>query len=286
MGNSLREVKMRMVATKKTSQITKAMNMVSAAKLKHAEKKYYAYQGFMKQIEDVVRNIVSSSDIVHPMLIKREIKKTAFIVITSDRGLAGPYNSQVLKKLTEIINERNLDNDAFQVTVIGTRGYGYCKKKGYPLVNKEPVFVRDDVQFIDIVSSAQGLIKEYENGDIDELVVIYNHYVNSITQTVTKKTILPIEAKFHGKPQIDYEYDQGKEKSLDLILPMYVENVLYGLILDAKTSEHSARMTAMKNATDNASDVIDALQVVYNRTRQAAITKELTDIIGGANAVE
>lgn len=287
MGNSLREVKMRMVATKKTSQITKAMNMVSAAKLRHAEKTYTDYQGFMNQIVAVVKNIVGSSDgLMHPMLVKRTVKKTGFIVITSDRGLAGPYNSAVLKKLSEEITNRNLAKENFEITVIGTRGYGYCKKKGYNLTNDEPMFVRDDVQFIDIVEKVKALIEKYQNGYIDELIVCYNHYVNTITQEAKFIKILPIETDLNTNLVTEYEYDQGKEKTLDLILPMYVENMLYGLILDAKTSEHAARMTAMKSATDNACDVIDALQLVYNRTRQAAITNELTDIIGGANAVE
>ena len=287
MSNSLREVKLRMTSTQKTAQITKAMNMVSASKLRRAEKTYSDYKAFMKQLDDVLSNIVSSGEkFEHPMLKKREIKKVGYIIITSDRGLAGPYNSNVLKALTQEITEKNYSTDDYVVGVIGTQGYAYCKKKGYNLLNSEPTFVRDDVAFIDIAEFGKSLISLYESGEIDSLVVIYNHYVNTLTQNVTLKQILPISG-VEGKKEIvtEYEFDQGIEKSLNMILPMYVENMLYGLILDAKASEHSARMTAMKNATDNAETFIETLRLVYNRSRQAAITKELIDIVGGAKAV-
>ena len=287
MSNSLREVKLRMTSTQKTAQITKAMNMVSASKLRRAEKTYSDYKAFMKQLDDVLTNIVSSGEkFEHSMLKEREIKKVGYIIITSDRGLAGPYNSNVLKALTQEIKEKNYSTDDYVVGVIGTQGYAYCKKKGYNLLNSEPTFVRDDVAFIDIAEFGKSLISLYESGEIDSLVVIYNHYVNTLTQNVTLKQILPISG-VEGKKEIvtEYEFDQGIEKSLNMILPMYVENMLYGLILDAKASEHSARMTAMKNATDNAETFIETLRLVYNRSRQAAITKELIDIVGGAKAV-
>lgn len=288
MSNSLREVKIRMVATQKTAQITKAMNMVSASKLRRAEKTYNDYKLYMAQLEDVLSNITSSGErFSHPMLIKRPIKRVGYIVITSDRGLAGPYNSNVLKALSHEIENNKSSNEEFVVGVIGTQGYSYCKKKGYPMLNDEPTFVRDDVAFIDVANFSKEFIKLYENGEIDSLVVIFNHYINTITQEVKCKTLLPISDLNLEKRKIniEYEFDQGVEKSLNLILPMYVDNMIYGLILDAKTSEHSARMTAMKNATDNASSVIETLRLEYNRSRQAAITKELTDIVGGANAV-
>ena len=287
MSNSLREVKLRMTSTQKTAQITKAMNMVSASKLRRAEKTYSDYKAFMKQLNDVLSNIVSSGEkFEHSMLKEREIKKVGYIIITSDRGLAGPYNSNVLKALTQEIKEKNYSTDDYVVGVIGTQGYAYCKKKGYNLLNSEPTFVRDDVAFIDIAEFGKSLISLYESGEIDSLVVIYNHYVNTLTQNVALKQILPISG-VEGKKEIvtEYEFDQGIEKSLNMILPMYVENMLYGLILDAKASEHSARMTAMKNATDNAETFIETLRLVYNRSRQAAITKELIDIVGGAKAV-
>lgn len=288
MSNSLRDVKMRMVATQKTAQITKAMNMVSASKLRRAEKNYSDYKAFMQQLDNVVTNIVSSGEkFTHPMLNDRPIKKTGYIVITSDRGLAGPYNSNVLKNLTKEIEEKKLTPDDYVIGVIGSQGYSYCKKKGYNLLNDSAELIRDDVAFIDVVEFAKKLINMYEKEEIDSLVVCYNHYINTITQEVQTKQILPIKEISTEEKKIvtEYEFDQGMEKSLDMILPMYVENMIYGLILDAKTSEHSARMTAMKNATDNADSVIETLRLIYNRSRQSAITKELIDIVGGAQAV-
>ncbi len=284
MSNSLRDVKMRMVATQKTAQITKAMNMVSASKLRRSQEKYLQYKAYMTQLDDVLSNIVSSGErFSHPMLQERPINKTGYIIITSDRGLAGPYNSSVLKKLSSEIDE--LEGEHI-VGVIGAQGLNYCKKKAYNLVNNEPTLIRDDVSFIDMVEFSKSFIDSYKNGEIDRLVVCYSHFVNTVTQEVVTKQILPIQRDEKETELVcEYEFDQGMENSLNLILPMYVENMLYGLILDAKTSEHASRMTAMKSATDNANSVIDVLRLSYNRSRQAAITKELTDIVGGASAV-
>lgn len=287
MGNSLRDVKNRMIATQKTSQITKAMNMVSASKLRRAEKKYVEYQSYMKQLDDILVNIVSSGEkFEHPMLNNREVKKVGYLVITSDRGLAGPYNSSVLKALSNDILTRNLKESDFVVGAIGSKGYAYCKKKGYNMLNTNPMFVRDDISFLDCSEFVRQFIKMYEEKEIDSLIVCFNHHINTLSQEVTLKQILPIqEVSKDTEIKCDYEFDQGVEKSLDMILPMYVENILYGLILDAKTSEHASRMTAMKSATDNADKVIETLRLQYNRSRQSAITNEIIDIVGGAQAV-
>lgn len=285
MSNSLREVKMRMNATEKTAQITKAMNMVSASKLRRSQDKYLQYKDYMNGLDNVLTNIVSSGESFnHPMLIARPIKKTGYILITSDRGLAGPNNSNVLKRFLNEI--KGMPQEQYVCGVIGNQGFNYCKHRGINLFKDESTYVRDDVSFIDIADFAKELIDMYQVGKIDRLVVVYNHFINTISQEVTVKQLLPIE-KVERKDNlvINYEFDQGKEKSLDLILPMYVENMLYGFLLDAKTSEHASRMTAMKSATDNALGVIDTLKLAYNRSRQAAITRELIDIVGGANAV-
>ena len=153
------------------------------------------------------------------------------------------------------------------------------------MINDDPTFIRDDVLFVDIAPLSKALIDLYLNKEIDKLVIVYNHYVNSLTQEIRFEELLPIK-KIEGKKiNIDYTYETGIEKTLNLILPMYIQDIIYGIILDSKTAEHSARMNSMKNATDNADEVIEKLQLLYNRARQNVVTNELIDIIGGANAI-
>ena len=287
MANSLRAVQSRINSTKSTEQITKAMYMVSQAKVKKAEKNYKLYKDFMKRIENMTSEIVEKAgdDFQHVLLKPREVKKTAYFIITSDRGLAGGYNSQLFKALEERLKENHKSNSEFITGAVGKIGYSYLKKKGYELLNDKATYVRDDVLFVDIEPLAKAFIDLYLNEEIDKLVICYNHFINSLTCEVTLEELLPIKNINKKTSSIDYIYETGIEKTLDIILPMYVKDIIYGIILDAKTSEHSSRMNAMKNATDNADEVIAKLELLYNRARQAVVTNELIDIIGGANAI-
>lgn len=289
MANSLREVKGRINSTKSTAQITKAMYMVSQSKVKIAERTFKSYQEFMSNVSTMVKRIIGSNetDARNPLLKPREIKKTAYFIITSDRGLAGAYNSSVEKELERLVKECNGECIC---GAIGRQGYNFIKRKGYKTINDDIVYSRDDVMFVDIAPLARKFINLYLNGEIDKLVVIYNHYVNTLTQEVTLQQVLPIEENsIKTDTDIDnsvvYTYESGVTRTMDLILPMYVEDLIYSQILDAKTSEHASRMNSMRNATDNADEVIGKLQLLYNRARQSVVTTELIDIIGGANAI-
>ena len=286
MANSLRAVQSRINSTKSTAQITKAMYMVSQSKVKKAEKTYKSYMDFMQRIASMVSELLDNEvDEVHPLLKPREVNKTAYFIITSDRGLAGSYNSSLFKALDERIKESHKDNNEFITAAIGKQGFAYLKRNNYPLIQDSATYVRDDVMFIDIVPLAKKFVDLYLAGEIDKLVIVYNHYINSLTQEVRFEELLPIKKVDAKKSNIDYVYETGIEKTLNIILPMYVQDIIYGIILDAKTAEHSARMNSMKNATDNAEEVIDKLELLYNRARQAVVTNELIDIIGGANAI-
>lgn len=280
MAGDAKLIKNKIQATQNTAQITKAMNMVSASKLKQAELAIRHYYGFLEKIESIVRNLVSSGDVEHPLFIPRNGSRTCYIIITSERGLAGPFNNNIYKLLDSLYK----DGDC--VLPMGIRGYNYTKKK-YKLLSDEVVILRDDVRFENIIDSLLLIINHYLNNDFDKVEIIYNHYVNTLTQTPMTRTLLPI--KLEEKEGIDltshhYDFDGGIDNILDKVLPIYIENIVYGLILDSKASEHASRMTAMKSATDNATEIIEALQLMFNRARQQAITLELTDIIGGANA--
>jgi len=289
---SMREIKSRITATKKTSQITKAMHMVSASKLKKAERAIKGFRPLMAQLRTMIDNILETDDLSHPMLEAREIRQTVFILVSSDRGLAGPYNSSVFRAFNAYIQEHHPEGD-FVVAAIGYKAFSFCRRNKFETLNEEPIHVRDDVLFIDFKSVTESFISDYLKDRIDKIIVFYNHFVNTMIQQVEHLQLLPIEEVVQEeikKEEADgvkliYNYEPNPQAIIDHLLPMYIENTLYGIILDAKASEHAARMTAMKSATDNAEDIIKALQLHYNRARQAAITIELTDIIGGANAV-
>lgn len=287
---SMREIRSRITATKKTSQITKAMYMVSASKLKKAERAIKEYRPLMSRLREMIDNLIETDEATHPMLTERIVNKTCYIIVSSDRGLAGPYNSSVFKAFSKFVNENHSSNEEFVVAPIGHKAMSFAKRNGYKLLVEESINVRDDVQFIDFKSVTNSFIDSYLKGDIDKIVVFYNQFVNTITQVVQTEQLLPISKTDMSEDKVTttkliYNYEPSPSVIINHLLPMYVENTLYGFILDGKASEHAARMTAMKSATDNAEDLIKTLQLHYNRARQAAITIELTDIIGGANAV-
>lgn len=286
--SSMRDIKNKITATKKTSQITKAMNMVSASKLRKAEKKLKAFRPLTAKLKAIVEDVISTNpEAEHPLLKPRTISKTGYILISSDRGLAGPYNSNVFKTFARIIEERHPSGNDYFVGTIGYKAFSYCRRNRYPLINQESIGSRDEVQFIDFQAMSRAFIQMYIDGKVDKIVVVHSHFVNTLTYKVEETTLLPLSdlKKHHERMVSEYLFEPSADDILVELLPIYVENTLYGIILDAKASEHASRMTAMKSATDNAKDVVTKLNLHYNRARQGAITKELTDIIGGANAV-
>ncbi len=265
------------------------MEMVSASKMNKAEANAKAFVPYSEKIQEVVANIAGSSvDASHPLLQKREVKKTGYFVITSDRGLAGAYNSSVLKKTYETIHQNHQSTDEYTILVIGRVGYDFFKKRNMP-VTKHIIGMADQPDFNDIKELAAETVQMFIDGEIDELKMVYNHYVSAISQVVTSKKLLPLTdiGQESGASSVSqYEYEPDQEQILKVLLPQYAESLIYGALLDGKASEHAARMTAMRNATDNANDLIDDLTLSYNRARQAAITQEINEIIGGVAALE
>jgi F-type H+-transporting ATPase subunit gamma len=283
---SLRDIKTRITSTKKTSQITKAMQMVSASKFSRAEANAKSFVPYMEKIQEVVANIaVGSSDASHPMLTHRPIKKTAYIVITSDRGLAGAYNSNVIRGAYQAMQKRHKSTDEFTVISIGRVGRDFFVKRGIS-VSLEIAGLSDQPSFAEIKDIANATVNMFADGTYDELYMWYNHFVSAIQHDVTEKKLLPLTDLAANNKQTSYEFEPSQEDILEVLLPQYAESLIYGALLDGKASEHSARMTAMKNATDNAKELIDSLTLSYNRARQAAITQEITEIVGGAAALE
>ncbi|GAE31308.1 ATP synthase F1 subunit gamma [Alkalihalobacillus hemicellulosilyticus] len=285
---SMRDIKGRITSTKKTKQITKAMQMVSAAKLNRAQHNAQAFLPYTEKIREVVASIASSeTEISHPMLEERPVKKTGYIIITSDRGLAGGYNASLTRALLQKISERHKSPDEYGIVVMGRIGRDLFKKRNLPII-QEIVGLSDQPEFNEIKNLAKTTVDMFADGLFDELYIWYNHFVSPITQEVTETKLLPLTdlAEDNQSGNAAYEYEPSEQVILEQLLPQYAESLIFGALLDAKASEFGARMTAMSSATDNATALIDDLTLIYNRARQAAITQEITEIVGGAAALE
>lgn len=289
---SLREIKGRIGSTKKMSQLTSAMHMVANSKLTRAEQNSKKFQPYMDKIQETVRAIAAGdTESSHPMLEERPIKRTGYIIISSDTGKAGPYNNNVVKAITEEADKRHDNNpDSYDLFVLGKIGYETLTGRGFHVTNHR-LGLPDQPDFASVKEIAAQSVNGFINEDIDELYIIYNKFVNILEQQVTVRKVLPltetdIQTDHSESALASYEFEPDKETILETILPQYAESLIYGALLDAKASEHAARMTAMKAATDNATELVGDLQLQYNRLRQAAITQEITEIVGGASALE
>lgn len=293
MAGSLSEIKDKILSTEKTSKITSAMQMVSSAKLVKSEQAARDFQVYASKIRQITTNLlksdlVSGSD--NPMLASRPVKKTGYIVITSDKGLVGGYNSKILKAMMDTITDYHTENDDYAIISIGSVGSDFFKARGMN-VSFELRGLEDQPSFDQVGKIIAQAVEMYKNELFYELYVCYNHHVNSLTSQVRMQQMLPIkeldaEEASEDRVITGFELEPNREVILEQLLPQYTESLIYGAIIDAKTAEHAAGMTAMQTATDNAKNVINDLTIQYNRARQAAITQEITEIVAGANALE
>ncbi|MDE7488664.1 F0F1 ATP synthase subunit gamma, partial [Streptococcus agalactiae] len=285
MAGSLSEIKDKILSTEKTSKITSAMQMVSSAKLVKSEQAARDFQVYASKIRQITTNLlksdlVSGSD--NPMLASRPVKKTGYIVITSDKGLVGGYNSKILKAMMDTITDYHTENDDYAIISIGSVGSDFFKARGMN-VSFELRGLEDQPSFDQVGKIIAQAVEMYKNELFDELYVCYNHHVNSLTSQVRMQQMLPIKELDADEASEDrvitgFELEPNREVILEQLLPQYTESLIYGAIIDAKTAEHAAGMTAMQTATDNAKNVINDLTIQYNRARQAAITQEITEI--------
>ncbi|HER2194292.1 TPA: F0F1 ATP synthase subunit gamma [Streptococcus pyogenes] len=291
MAGSLSEIKAKIISTEKTSKITSAMRMVSSAKLVRSEQAARDFQIYTSKIRQITTDLLKSELTIgsdNPMLVSRPVKKTGYIVITSDKGLVGGYNSKILKSVMDMITEYHADGD-YEIISIGSVGSDFFKARGMN-VAFELRGLADQPSFEQVRQIISQSVDMFVNEIFDELYVCYNHHVNSLTSQVRVQQMLPIsdlvadEAAEEGVT--GFELEPNRHDILDQLLPQFTESLIYGAIIDAKTAEHAAGMTAMQTATDNAKNVINDLTIQYNRARQAAITQEITEIVAGANALE
>ncbi|CNU72148.1 F0F1 ATP synthase subunit gamma [Streptococcus pneumoniae] len=288
----LNDIKTKIASTKNTSQITNAMQMVSAAKLGRSEEAARNFQVYAQKVRKLLTDILHGNGAgasTNPMLISRSVKKTGYIVITSDRGLVGGYNSSILKAVMELKEEYHPDGKGFEMICIGGMGADFFKARGI-----QPLYelrgLSDQPSFDQVRKIISKTVEMYQNELFDELYVCYNHHVNTLTSQMRVEQMLPIVDLDPNEADEEYsltfELETSREEILEQLLPQFAESMIYGAIIDAKTAENAAGMTAMQTATDNAKKVINDLTIQYNRARQAAITQEITEIVAGASALE
>jgi F-type H+-transporting ATPase subunit gamma len=277
----LKDIKLRMTAIKKTAAITQAMHNIALSKIKKSTELFNHSDAFVNKLYDVIKyadqNIFESNRIT----AQNQGKTKLYVLVTSDRGLAGSYHNQLFKAFLEEI--KDLDKDSYKVFVLGKKGYYFAQKRKLPMINEEIIYNRDDVSTMYFRPYAKIIKEVFLGGVIDQVILYHNHFVNTGNQVVKKETILPIQFKDNQKMVEKYIYDVAPEVVLDQTLIIFIESVIFKSLTDAKLSEHAARMIAMKNATDNANDIVEKLSIVYNKARQAEITSELIDVINGAN---
>lgn len=281
---NLKEIRSRISSVSSTMQITGAMKMVSAAKLKKAQDaiiamKPYAYK--LKQLLEHLSSALGSENVYNPR--KGAVKRVLLVAITSNRGLCGAYNANVVKKVIELAQTTYKDKEV-QYYTIGKKGNDVLKKTDKVLDNNNHIF--DKLTFANAASLAEALMIRYTNGEFDQIVLVYNSFKNAATQILTEETFLPIQPVVTDKKTTtDYLYEPSKQEIVTQLIPRSLKTQLFKALRDSVAAEHGARMTAMHKATDNAQDLKNELILTYNKARQATITGEIIEIVGGSEAL-
>ena len=283
--SGLKEIRNRISSVSSTMQITNAMKMVSAAKLKKAQDSITATLPYSNKLSELVKNISASIDSVdsNPLFVAREVKKPLIIVITSNKGLCGGFNSNIIKEVHNISTEYGSKKP--DLLTIGKKGDDILKKKFNVISSHNDLF--DEFSYLNVKSIASKIMELYTDEKYDEVILVYNHFKNAATQIITKEQFLPISENNDDNVSTsgDYIFEPNREKILEELIPKTLSIQLFKSISDSIAGEHGARMTAMHKATDNASELRDQLKLTYNKARQTAITNEILEIVGGAEAL-
>ena len=287
---NLRAIRKRIGSVKSTQQITKAMKMVSAAKLKRAQDAIVAARPYARNMREVVERLSRrAGPEAHPLLSSRERKKLGLLVITSDRGLCGGFNSNLLRAANRFLQENRGRYEEIALSVVGRKARDFFRRRRVPL-RKEYINILGSLSYSHAERLAHDVVDGYLAGEWDEVVIAFNEFRSAISQNVRMDKLFPIafERAEGEAPEagIDYLYEPSQKEILATLLPKYVETQIFRMLLESVAGEHGARMTAMDSATNNAVDMISRLTLQMNRARQASITKELMEIIGGAEALK
>ncbi len=291
---SLKEVRSRITSTISTQQITSAMKMVSAAKLRRAQDAITQMRPYAGKLKEILSNLTSSAETSSggEFSKPREIKNVLLVVITSNRGLCGAFNTNVIRLASRVANEKyasQKQSGKLQILAIGKKGADFFRKANYPIYsNKSELF--DNLSYDKTSVVAEDIMNVFLSRKMDAIEIFYNQFKNAVSQVITVEQYLPVEQPKPDstikKSSTDYIYEPSKEEIVKTLIPNALKIQLYKALLDSNAAEHAARMTAMHKATDNAQDILKGLRLTYNKARQATITKEILEIVGGAEALK
>jgi len=291
MSGALKEVRSRIKSVQSTQQITKAMKMVSAAKLRRAQDAITQMRPYAQKLQEMLSNIVSNSDgdVSMALAAERPINKVMIIIVTSDRGLCGGYNSNLIKLVKQSINEKYATQNAngnVQILPIGKKGYEHFQKNGFKVVDKYwDIFT--GLSFEKVQAAASYAMEAFANKEVDAVELVFSEFKNAATQMFIAEPFLPVQKVTGntGGKKADFIFEPNQAVLIAELMPKILNTQLFKAVLDGNASEHGARMTAMDKASDNANELLKSLKISYNRARQAAITTELTEIVSGAAAL-
>ena len=284
---NLKEIRGRISSISSTMQITSAMKMVSAAKLKKAQDAIVMLRPYSEKLQEIIENVSAASDAesISEFAIEREVKKVLFIAVTSNRGLAGAFNSSVIKEMNLQFSANS--NVETEVLTIGKKAFDAMRKNKTVYENHSSLF--DNLSFDHVSNMTEKVMSDFKAGKFDKVYVVYNKFINAATQEVVTEQVLPIAVsaeKAGLDVNVDYIFEPGREEILKTLIPKSIKTQIFKAVLDSVASEHGARMTAMHKATDNAEALRNDLKIFYNKARQAAITNEILEIVSGAEALK
>jgi F-type H+-transporting ATPase subunit gamma len=292
---NLKEVRERITSVISTQQITKAMKMVSAAKLRKAQTAITQMRPFSNKLNAMLTNILSNLDGDSSVVFNQEriVKNACVVVVTSNRGLCGAFNTNVIKSAVQAIHEKYADQKEtgnLTIVCIGKKGYDYFRRAGYGTIVNTYVELFSDLSFENVAKVAGEVMGSFKKGDYDHVTICYGKFRNAATQTFDPEQFLPVSklqvTDKKSEKKSDYIFEPNQEQLLHQLVPTILKTQFYKCVLDTHASEHGARMTAMDKATDNAQEMLKALKINYNKARQEAITRELSEIVGGAAALD
>lgn len=283
---NLKEIRLRITSVGSTMQITSAMKMVSAAKLKRAQDAIIQMRPYANKLTELLKNLSASLDSSDGGVYtqEREIKNVLLVTVTSNRGLCGGFNAYIMKKAKALINEEHAHANV-SILSIGKKSSEHFTKNGFNVASTHDALF-GDLTFDNVAIVAEGIMKQFVKGDYDKVVLVYNKFKNAATQIIMTENFLPVQAaENNSEIVVDYIFEPTKQEIVEQLIPKSLKTQLFKAVLDSHAAEHGARMTAMHKATDNASELKKELTLTYNKARQAAITNEILEIVGGAEAL-
>ena len=282
-----KEIRTKIASIKNTQKITKAMEMVAASKMRKAQDRMLATRPYAHKIQGVISHLAHAHpEYHHPYLGEREAKRVGLIIISTDRGLCGGLNINLFKSVIAAMKQWDEEGLEIDLTLIGTKSNAFFKRLGGKIISTAS-HLGDAPSIIELIGTVKVMLDAYEEGGIDRLYLAHNHFENTMTQLPTVKLLIPVHGEADEKLEMhwDYIYEPDSKPVMDALMIRYIESLVYQGVVENAACEQAARMVAMKSATDNAGDLIDELQLIYNKARQAAITQEISEIVGGAAAV-